>query len=126
VPLAPAAIALLKSLYTEDGNDFIFLGYRSDGLSDAAMSGLLERMGKTDITVHGFRSTFRDWCAETTAFPADVVEMALAHTIQNKTEAAYKRTDLLAKRGKLMEAWAKFCSRKPAVDGKVLPMRGRR
>jgi integrase len=126
VPLAPAAVALLKSLYTEADNDHIFLGHRSGGLSDATMSGLLGRMGRDDLTVHGFRSTFRDWAAETTAFPTDVIELSLAHVTKNKTEAAYKRTDLLDKRRKLLEAWAAYCSRKPAVEGKVLPMRGGR
>jgi integrase len=66
-------------------------------------------MGRTDITVHGFRSSFRDWAAECTAFPNEVCEMALAHTIGNAAEAAYRRGDLLEKRRKLLEAWAEYC-----------------
>jgi integrase len=127
VPLTPAALDLLKALPTADGNDFIFIGPNLNGLSNAAMSALLDRMGRADLTVHGFRSTFRDWAAETTAFPGDVIEMSLAHTIKNKTEAAYRRGDLLDKRRKLMEAWAKFATAPPvAAKAKVVPMRGRR
>jgi len=73
-----------------------------------AMLAVLKRMGRSDITVHGFRSTFRDWASETTAHPLDVVEMALAHSIKSKTEAAYRRGELLEKRRKLMDDWARF------------------
>jgi integrase len=66
-------------------------------------------MGRVDLTAHGFRSTFRDWAAERTNFPREVVEMALAHTIENKVEAAYRRGDLFQKRRQLMEVWARFC-----------------
>ena len=66
-----------------------------------------------ELTVHGFRSSFRDWAAESTAYPGEVVEMALAHTIKNKAEAAYRRGDLLAKRAKLMQAWADYLQREP-------------
>jgi integrase len=75
-----------------------------------AMLAVLKRMDRTDITVHGFRSSFRDWAAETTAYPGEVVEMALAHAIKNLTEAAYRRGDLLDKRSQLMEEWALFCN----------------
>jgi integrase len=75
-----------------------------------AMLKLLERMGRADLTVHGFRSTFRDWAAERTNFPNEVVEMALAHVVENKAEAAYRRGDLFDKRRRLMEAWAEFCA----------------
>ena len=71
----------------------------------------LRRMGRNDLTTHGFRSTFRDWAAERTHFSREVVEMALAHTIENKVEAAYRRGDLFQKRLQLMEAWARFCVR---------------
>ena len=70
---------------------------------------LLKRMGQTEITVYGFRSTFRDWASEQTSFPHEVCEMALAHAIGNKAEAAYRRGDLFEKRRKLMDAWAVFC-----------------
>jgi integrase len=109
VPLSPAAVALLRSLPTEDHNDFVFIGSGSgSGLSDMAMAAVLRRMGHTSITVHGFRSTFRDWAAEVSAFPNHVVEMALAHAIGDKVEAAYRRGDLFEKRRKLMAAWAEF------------------
>ena len=74
----------------------------------------LRRMGRGDLTAHGFRSTFRDWAAETTGFPAEVVEMALAHAVGDKVEAAYRRGDLFEKRRKLMEAWGSYCTAPPA------------
>lgn len=73
-----------------------------------AMLTLLKRMGRSGITVHGFRSAFRDWAAETTSFPHEVCEMALAHAVTNRVEAAYRRGDLFEKRRQLMEAWATF------------------
>jgi integrase len=114
VPLSQAAVKLLRDLPTEQGNDFVFVGPRAGGLSDPSMAALLGRMGRADVTVHGFRSCFRDWAAEQTAFPHDVVEMALAHTVGSKVEVAYKRTDLFEKRRKLMAAWATFCASPPA------------
>jgi integrase len=69
----------------------------------------LGRMNRSDVTAHGFRSTFRDWAGECTNFPSEVVEMALAHVIENKTEAAYRRGDFFEKRRQLMDAWATFC-----------------
>jgi integrase len=74
-----------------------------------AMLKILQPMGHSDVTVHGFRSTFRDWAAETTSYPNHVVEMALAHAIGDKVEAAYRRGDLFIKRRRLMEDWAKYC-----------------
>ena len=76
------------------------------------MAMQLRRMKADDITVHGFRSTFRDWASETTSFPHEVCEQALAHAIGNKTEAAYRRGDLFEKRRKLMDAWAAYCEPK--------------
>jgi integrase len=81
-------------------------------------------MERSDVTTHGFRSTFRDWAAETTTYPNHVVEMALAHAISDKVEKAYRRGDLFLKRAKLMETWADYCSRPPAAS-KVVPMRKR-
>jgi integrase len=78
-------------------------------LTNMVLPRLLERMGRADLTVHGFRSTFRDWAAERTNFPNEVVEMALAHAIGSKVEAAYRRGDLFEKRRKLMDAWAAYC-----------------
>ena len=79
-------------------------------LSNMAMLMMLRRMGRGDLTAHGFRSTFRDWAAERTGFPAEVAEMALAHAVGDKVEAAYRRGDLFQKRRQLAEAWAKFCA----------------
>jgi integrase len=82
----------------------------------------LERMGRTDLTVHGFRSSFRDWAEEMTGFQGSVAEAALGHVIGDKVEAAYRRGDLFDKRAKLMDAWAIFATT-PAKDGKVIAMR---
>src|SRR5262249_5385775 len=79
-------------------------------ISNMAMLMLLRRMGRDDLTIHGFRSSFRDWAAERTGFPAEVAEMALAHVVGDKVEAAYRRGDLFQKRRQLMDAWARHCS----------------
>ena len=110
VPLSHRAIVILEKMKQIQTNDSIFPGAKK-GLSNMAMLQLLKRMGCDDLTVHGFRSTFRDWAAETTAYPNEVVEMALAHTIKNLAEAAYRRGDLLEKRSQLMSDWAEFCDR---------------
>jgi integrase len=123
VPLSERAIELLRGLPTEDGNGFVFLGPRGgSGLSNMAMTQVLKRMDRGDVTVHGFRSSFRDWASETTNFPNHVVEMALAHVVGDKVEAAYRRGDLLVKRRQLAEAWSKYCTSPPPA-GAVLPMR---
>ena len=109
VPLSPAAVTLLKSLDRIDGEQLIFPAPRGGELSDMTLTAVLRRM-EQPFTVHGFRSTFRDWAAERTNFPSDVAEMALAHTIGNKVEAAYRRGDLMTKRIKMMAAWANFCA----------------
>ena len=84
------------------------------------MLGVLKHM-RHDVTVHGFRSSFRDWAAERTSFPREVVEMALAHTIASAVERAYRRGDLLERRVQLMEAWARFCTT-PAAVGEIVPI----
>ncbi|MDX8350265.1 integrase arm-type DNA-binding domain-containing protein [Cognatiyoonia sp. IB215446] len=106
VPLSKAAIALLGS--KRGGNELIFESEAKHGksISDMSMTAVLRRMKRDDITVHGFRSTFRDWAGETTGFPREVIEAALAHGIKDKAEAAYARSDLFEKRRKLMAAWA--------------------
>jgi integrase len=92
------------------GEDFVFHGAkRGRSLSNAAMIAVLRRMGRGDLTVHGFRSSFRDWVAERTNFPGEVAEMALAHTVGDKVEAAYRRGDLFERRRRIMAEWAKFC-----------------
>jgi integrase len=91
-----------------------------------AMTAVLRRMGHGDITVHGMRSTFRDWAAERTNYPNHVVEMALAHAVGDKVEAAYRRGDLIQKRRQLAEAWAKYCTSPPVrAAGTVTPIRER-
>jgi integrase len=80
-------------------------------------------MGRTGLTVHGFRSTFRDWTAEQTVFPREVAEAALAHVVGDKTEAAYQRGDMLTRRRKLMEEWATFCTAGAAPKGEVISLR---
>jgi integrase len=123
VPLSDRAVELLRALPAEDGNDFVFMGSRpGTGLSNTTLTQVLKRMNPDGITVHGFRSTFRDWASETTNFPNHVVEMALAHAIGDKVEAAYRRGDLAVKRRKLAEAWSGFCASPPPF-GAVLPMR---
>lgn len=108
VPLAPAAVALLQALPRE--SEWVFPGTKEGKhVTDAALSGLLDDMGYP-VTVHGFRSTFRDWAAERTDYPREVAEMALAHTIKNAVEAAYRRGDLFDKRRSLMADWADFLS----------------
>jgi integrase len=122
VPLSRPALAILESLHDGRINDFVFPGSQPGrSLSDMAMLMLLRRMGRDDLTVHGFRSTFRDWASENTGYPNHVVEMALAHAIKDKAEAAYRRGDLFAKRRQLMDAWAEYCGR--TEGGLVVPMR---
>jgi integrase len=113
VPLSLQAVHILKAQFKVKTGDYVFPGRRlTDALSNMAMLALLKRMGRTDLTAHGFRSTFRDWAAEQTNFPNEVAEMALAHVVGDKTEAAYRRGTLKNKRRNLMTAWADYCSAK--------------
>ena len=127
VPLSDRAIEILSEVYREDANSHVFIGPSAgSGLSNMAMATMIKRMGHGGITVHGFRSCFMDWCHEKTAFPKVVIDMALAHVVGDKTEAAYRRGDLLAKRKALSDAWAAYVS-KPAANGEtVVPLRGRK
>ncbi len=113
VPLSDPAQAVLLALRPEVPNpdDLVFPAPRGGILSDMAMSQLLKRMGRPDITAHGFRSTFRDWAGETTNFGREDVEMALAHTITSSTERAYRRGRALEKRRDIMAAWGSFATR---------------
>jgi integrase len=123
VPLSAPALAILEDLAKVREGEFVFPGGRHGRpISNMAMLMLLRRMDHADLTVHGFRSAFRDWAAERTTFPAEVAEMALAHTVSDKVEAAYRRGDLFQKRRQLAEAWAKFCAAAPAA-GQVVPIR---
>ncbi|WP_428417582.1 tyrosine-type recombinase/integrase [Methylibium sp.] len=124
VPLSKPAVRLLKALPRLDGCDLVFPGSRGKPLSDMTLTAILRRMD-LDAVPHGFRSTFRDWCSERTSYPAEVAEMALAHAIGNKVEAAYRRGDLLAKRAHMMEAWADFCSDPSITSGAVVRLRAR-
>lgn len=111
VPLSTTAMDLLNDL--PRGHGFIFPGSREGtALSDMSLTAVLRRLGRHDITVHGFRSTFRDWCSESVGnvFPREVCEHALAHSLPDKVEAAYRRGDLLPKRKLLMQAWSDFCA----------------
>lgn len=107
VPLCDDAIRLLESLPRFEGSPYLFTAARGGQLSDMAISMLCRRMG-VDAVPHGFRSTFKDWCSEQTAFPDMVSEMALAHGISNEVQAAYRRGDLFEKRAKLMDVWAEY------------------
>ncbi len=120
VPLSAPAAALLRAMPRDTG-ETVFFAPRGGEMSDMSLSAVMRRM-EVDAVPHGFRSTFRDWSAERTAYPRDVCEMALAHTIGDKVEAAYRRGDLFAKRTNLMADWAKFIDTAPAT-GNVTPMR---
>ena len=116
VPLAPQAVQLLRILPRFDKEPHVFGAPRGGPLSDMSLTAVLKRMGYTDITQHGFRSTFRDWAGETTNYPREVIEHALAHQLKDKAEAAYQRGDLLQKRASLMRDWGDFCTRFPTTD----------
>lgn len=118
VPLTDDAIKLLKALPRFEGSPYVFPAARGGPLSDMTISAVCKRM-KVDAVPHGFRSTFRDWAAENTSFPREVCEQALAHTIENKVEAAYRRGDLFEKRRRLKDAWASFCN-KVQKDNKAI------
>jgi integrase len=141
VPLSKRALAILEASMHDTSGGFLFPGGKAaQPLGNMAMLALLERMnkrrtaagqprwtdpknGNKDIVPHGFRSTFRDWASECTNFPAEVVEMALAHAVGDKVEAAYRRGDLFDKRRRLMDAWAEFCGKPAAERGRVVPIR---
>ena len=108
VPLSKQAVALLAEQARVEGCDLVFPGTKGQPLSDMTLTAVMRRMGLTAVP-HGFRSTFRDWAAECTSYEKDVVEMSLAHTIESKVEAAYRRGDMLEKRAPLMQAWADYC-----------------
>jgi integrase len=115
IPLCDRALAILGEVRDRD-RELVF------PLSEKAMSTLLKSLGYTGITVHGFRSTFRDWAGEITSFPNHVIEMALAHAVPSAVEAAYRRGDLLDKRRRLMADWARYCETARTANG-VTPIR---
>jgi integrase len=121
VPLSAPTLAVLERVRTAgQGSEHVFPNIsRGRPLSNMAMLKALERLGRPELTAHGFRSTFRDWAAERTNFPGEVAEAALAHVVDDKTEAAYRRGDLFDKRRRLMDAWADYCVKAP-VTGAVV------
>jgi integrase len=122
VPLSQRALKIVKAMYEARNSDFVFAGQKSGKpLSVMALLMLLRHMKIEDATVHGFRSAFRDWAAECTHFANEVCEAALAHVIENKAEAAYRRGDLFDKRRKLMDAWAAYCAN--PKSGKIVAFR---
>lgn len=137
VPLSKAALKLLERLPRMAGSEFVFPAPRGGMLSDATMAAAIQRLNAADddrwidpadgrpVVPHGFRSTFRDWCSENTNYPQEMAEMALAHAVGDKVEAAYRRGDLFEKRRRMMEDWAKFCAKvqtKQTKGGDVIPI----
>lgn len=108
VPLSRQAVALLEAQPRFEESDLVFPSIRMNQMSDMSLTAVMRRL-KLDAVPHGFRSTFRDWAAERTAYPHDLAEMALAHALENKVEAAYRRGDMLAKRIAMMQDWADYC-----------------
>ena len=126
VPLSDRALAIVNAMAEIRSGDFVFPGGKEGRpLSNMSLLMTMRRMGRSDFTAHGFRSSFRDWAAERTNFPSEVAEMALAHVVADKVEAAYRRGDLFQKRRQLADAWAKFCAA-PAASGNVVPIVGKR
>jgi integrase len=125
VPLSNGAISILEKLVELKAGEFVFPGQKSGkSLSNMSMEMVLRRMKIEGVTVHGFRSSFRDWAGNVTNFPREVIETALAHVIGDKAEQAYRRSDALDKRRKLMDAWAAFCE--PIDSANVVPLGKRR
>ena len=122
VPLSAAALAVLDEMRKIRDFGLIFEGARAGRpLSHEAMLRVLRAMGRDDLTVHGFRSAFRDWCGDMTSFPRQICEAALAHTVGSYAEVAYRRGSALEKRRQLMEGWARYCA-KPAISADVIPL----
>ena len=121
VPLSDRAVSILGEMDKLRTSQFVFPGFRDDRpLGDVTLRMVLRKLGVDDATTHGFRSSFSDWSHDTTAFPHEVIEAALAHTIKNKSEAAYRRGTAFEKRRVLLAAWSDYCG--PASD-KVIPIR---
>ena len=123
IPLSADALAVLKAVPRMARSPYVFPAPRGGALSDMSLSAVCRRM-QIDAVPHGFRSTFRDWCSERTAYPREVCEQALAHAISDAVEAAYRRGDLFDKRIKLMDRWAQFCNQATRPEAVVTPIRG--
>jgi integrase len=122
VPLSDRAVEILTGIPKGQGDEIVFKAAQGGVLSDMTLGAVLKRM-EVPVTTHGFRSTFRDWAGETTAFPREVIEHALAHQLKDKAEAAYARGTLMEKRRKLMAAWAEYCERANDAAGSVIQIR---
>jgi integrase len=123
VPLSDAAIAIVEGMAAARVGELVFPGQRGDRpMETTALPYQLACLGRSDLSVHGFRSSFRDWAAERTSFPEIVAELALAHTVGSAVERAYRRSDLFEQRRRLMDAWARYCG-EPAAGGEVVPIR---
>lgn len=122
VPLCDRALEILRQLYAARSNDFVFPGRdRGKHASPSAVGALMRRINAGDATVHGFRSSFRDWAGDMTHFPREVAEAALAHAVGDKAEQAYRRSDALEKRRQLMAAWASYIDDQDK-SGNVVPL----
>jgi integrase len=122
IPLSDRALAILAGLPRED--DVVFPGSGAGkGLGETALSVLLDEMVSCVATVHGMRSSFKDWASEQTAYPNEMSELALAHTVSDKVEAAYRRGDMRDKRRRMMEDWSAFCASPPAATDNVVALR---
>jgi integrase len=122
VPLSKRAVEILSALPRT--SKFVFVGSKEESsLSNMALLMTLRRMNRTDLTTHGFRSTFRDWAAETTNYSREVAEMALAHAVGDKVEAAYRRGDLFLKRRRLAEDWGAYCTQPPRALGEIVNLK---
>jgi integrase len=132
VALSGAALKILQSCDRENDIPFVFLGgSKGKNISDSAMAQIVKSIAfpSTTVgkiaTVHGFRSSFKTWCTEQTAYPSELPEIALAHTVGNAVERAYRRSDILIKRQRMMEDWARFCNTAPVIkSNKVVPLQG--
>jgi len=125
VPLSDAALEILSALPKLAESALVFWSPRGGQLSDMALTAVLRRM-KVSAVPHGFRSTFRDWAAERTNYPNEVAEMALAHTVGDKVEAAYRRGDMLEKRAMMMSDWAAYCAQASVESAQVIPIHAKR
>ena len=123
VPLSARAVSILRELAQANSGQFVFPGQSpKKPLSNMAMDMMLRRMKRHDgVTVHGFRSSFRDWAENVSNFPREITETALAHVIGDKAEQAYRRSDALEKRHKLMDGWAAYCD--PRARGNVVALK---
>lgn len=122
VPLPKAAVAILRELFATTPGDLVFPGLKPGRpISEATMTKAMKTAGGVGATVHGFRSSFKDWATEETNFAGEISEAALSHLVGDETERAYKRGDVLAKRRKLMEAWSLFCTAPPTSNVVALP-----